>query len=389
MPLQQDVIDRLLIAKDLLNKIRFVPTARPDRITLARHILTAHDTADLAIAGIARHLNKLPQGQHFYLMDYFPKIRECHPKEEVPGRDYFAQLNTVRNNIKHHGIFPDMQQWHRVAERTYEYISVWCEKYLSISIDDLDESALISNADVKILVNKAKEKLNQGDYKGVLEEVAFAMQTLFDSNKALRNLVVGHARAEDAIKLSAFGVHSNDFLALQEFLPSLIYRPGGAGRLFIKWSQGKFGHPANWTQSTAEFSLRTFVNVTLRIQDAEWIPGAIDFSFVYEHRITAKVDGVEIVQERRRGGLLGSSERVVVRTLRQGESIRGDVTEKRDSWLAMLEGREPEHVLSIHNFDGGIWGEVEADKVDVTCVPRNRPFVQEHFPDLSELDYNP
>ena len=30
MPLQQDVIDRILIAKDLMNRVRFVPGARPD-----------------------------------------------------------------------------------------------------------------------------------------------------------------------------------------------------------------------------------------------------------------------------------------------------------------------------------------------------------------------
>jgi hypothetical protein len=74
MPLQQDIVERLLVAKDLLSRIRFVPTARPDRVTLARHILTAHDAAELAVAAIARHVGRLPPGPQVYLMDYFPGI---------------------------------------------------------------------------------------------------------------------------------------------------------------------------------------------------------------------------------------------------------------------------------------------------------------------------
>jgi hypothetical protein len=43
----QEVLDRLLVAKGLLSQIRDLPTTRPDRITLARQILTAHDAAEL------------------------------------------------------------------------------------------------------------------------------------------------------------------------------------------------------------------------------------------------------------------------------------------------------------------------------------------------------
>ncbi len=108
MPIQQDVIERPLIAKEFLNRIRFVPTVRPDRIALARHILACHDAADLAIAGIARHLDKLPEGAQVYFMDYFPKIKESHPTDEVPGREYFAQLNRVRTKTR--GL-PSMNSW--------------------------------------------------------------------------------------------------------------------------------------------------------------------------------------------------------------------------------------------------------------------------------------
>jgi len=74
MTLAADVVDRLLLGKFLLGHIRSTPVARPDRLTIARHLLAAHDAAELVIAGIAQHLECLPPSPKTYLMDYFEKI---------------------------------------------------------------------------------------------------------------------------------------------------------------------------------------------------------------------------------------------------------------------------------------------------------------------------
>jgi len=375
----QDVIDRLLVAKDLLEKIRFLPIANPDRYTVARFVLTAHDAAELAIAGIARHIGITPKSPQTYLMNYFPLIKNQHPKDEVPGRAYFSQLNTARNGIKHTGVFPDPKQWFHVGEKTHSYVSNWCKSYLNISFDDLDESDMISDPDVKKQYNIARDVLAQDDYKGVLENLALALYSVFENNQALRNLRVGEPRAEDALKLSAFGVHANEFLALQEFLPN-VYQAK------INWEQEKFGHPANWRQNVAEFCLKTFVSVALRIQDAEWIPGAIDFELVYEHKITALVDNVEIVQEKSKG-FLEPSEKVVVRTLKKGETIRGKVEKKRGPLIAAITRQEYKSVLSFINYEEGIWGEIEEDKIRVICVPKDTETVRKNFPNLPEQEY--
>ena len=390
MPLSQDVVDPLLVAKGMLARVRFLPAVRPDRISLSQTILTAHDAAELALAAIARHLNRLPESPQTYLMQYFPAIKREHPDEAVAGREYFSQLNRVRTDIKHHGIFPDPQQWYRVGERTYEYVSEWCRKYLGLSLDDLDESALIGNQEVKQFYDKAVEAFQREQYKESLEYLAYAAETLFRSNQALRNLSVGKARAEDAIKLAAFGVHANDYLALQEFFPSLIYYRGD---LVVKWDQKKYGHPGNWGKAEVEFSLKTFVDVALRIQDADWIPGAIEFDFIYEHKITALVDGVEIVQEK--GPF--STERRVVATLKKGESLRCHVSRKEYNFLnSFIEqfssavGATPKYnILSILSMNPVFWGEVQAEKVHVTCVPKDKEFVRKYFPDLPEVEYEP
>ncbi len=206
---------------------------------------------------------------------------------------------------------------------------------------------------------------------------------------------MGRARAEDAIKLAAFGVHANDYLALQEFLPLVTYDGDHYG---FRWEQGKYGHPGNWTKAAAEFSLKTFVNVALRIQDADWIPGAIEFNLLYEHKITASVDGVEIIQEKPSGGGIFdrlTPERAVIRTLKKGESLRCQVLQKERSLsfatglLSDFVGKEKNPILSICSFDPLLWGEVQADKVHVTCVPKDSELVRKYFPDLPEVEHEP
>jgi hypothetical protein len=384
--LNQNVIDRLLIAKDLLKEIRFTPIATPDRHTIARSILTSHDAAELAIAGIANHLEVTPKEK--YLMKYFPEIAKTHPGESVPGNDYFSALNDARVAIKHKGLFPDSKQWVRVGENTYKYISEWCNKYLSISFDDLDESDMISDPKVKKQYDIAKEAFAKDDFKGVLENLAVALYLLFISNKALRNLVVGTPRAEDALKLSAFGVHANEFLALQEFLPN-VSDVQIEGKSKVQWEQSRYGHPANWRKDAAKFCLNTFLGVALRIQDAEWIPGAIDFDLVYEHRITALFDNVEIVNEVS-DGLLGQRTRKVLRTLKKGESLRGKVERKSPSYSDFWGGGTILSYPSFFRFTNlseMIIGEVESDKVSVACVPKEEDWLPKYFPDLPELEY--
>jgi hypothetical protein len=233
-----------------------------------------------------------------------------------------------------------------------------------------------------------------------LEHLAYAAGTLFRSNQALRNLTVGKARAEDAIKLAAFGVHANDYLALQEFLPSITH-DRDRDQYVVKWEQKKYGHPGNWTRAAAEFSLKTFVDVALRIQDAEWIPGAIEFGILYEYKITALVDDVKIIQEKPNkqsgiSGFLGQPERIIVKVLQKGESLRGELFPKEKPFslttglLSDVLGKKEENpVFLIFSRDPFIWGEVQAEMVHITCVPRDSEIIRQHFPDLPEVEYEP
>src|SRR6202521_316265 len=195
MPLNPEALDRLLLSKSFLEKIRFQPVAVHDRHTLAANIIAAHDAAELAIAGVCDQLGCLPQKGVSYLMDYFESYKGAR-HADLYARDYFRNLNSTRNLLKHQGLFPDARQWSRVGETVFQHITKWCWDDLTESFAELDESALLLDTNVKRLYDEAKQSARQGDYKDTLEKLALALSVVFKENVALRGFEAGNANTE-------------------------------------------------------------------------------------------------------------------------------------------------------------------------------------------------
>lgn len=370
----------------------FLPETETNTFSIAKRIFIAHNAIEIGISAIAEQIEALPKKRERYLMDYFDPIRaKKHNNRDVSGKEYCRQLNIVRGNLKHGMILPNSTQWMSVINKTYDYLDVWCQEYLKISLNDLDNSVLINDPDIKELYENAKKELSSGNYRQVLELLAKATYLLFEKNSALRSLQVGTARAEDAIKLAAFGVHANDFLALQDFLPE-VFRTSNEN-ILIRWKQESFGHPGNWREDTASFCLKAFLDLVLKIQNAGWIPGPINFLSIYEHEIEAIKDGVEIWSENWKGGLSGNLERQVVKVMEKGERIRGMVTREKKSSLNLLglhqeSDKEPEKISIISRklFSEFSILYVFLQDVKITCVARESDFVKEYFPNLQNID---
>jgi len=169
--LKPQVLDRLLLSKSFLDRVRFQPIAPNDRHVLAGNIIAAHDAAELAIATIADELGCSPaNGGKTYSIDYFDPIEKAM-NLAAHGRDYFRQLNIVRNQLKYQGLFPDSRQWARVAESVHQHVTKWCSNYLKIHFGQLDESVLLLDADVKRPYDEAKQNLSAGNFQKSLEKI--------------------------------------------------------------------------------------------------------------------------------------------------------------------------------------------------------------------------
>ena len=88
-------------------------------------------------------------------------------------------------------------------------------------------------------------------------------------------------------------------------------------------------------------------------------------------------------------GILDPKEKVVVHTLKKGESICGKITRKVDYMTAALLRQEYKPLLNFMSYheEPLIFGDIEEDKVCITCIPKDNEIIREYFPDLSEIKY--
>jgi hypothetical protein len=392
----EETVFRLLLAKSLLDPTRTHSVAEPDSFFLAQQLLRAHDAAELVMAAVAQHCQA--RTQENYLMLYVSAV-EKKTEKAVDGKEHLSQMSQARNGLKHYGNLPNEKQWVRVTEKVYEYAEKWCREFLDIDLATLDQSALLQLSEVRQLYADAETKKGAGDYQGALESLGKALHVVFEENAALRGLHAGVPRSEDAIKLAGYGVHGNDYLALQEFLPT-INEDKETGELTPQWEQTELGHPGNWRKNAVEFCLRAFLDIALKIQNASWIPGAIEFEALYEYKVTA-LRPVDVLGDLPVDGESGGE---VLRSLREGESIAAKdvkVQQAGSSLRSLLAALNPPlgafgsqkswppylEVLLRDDFRRGYITPPEA--VAVTCVPRDSEAVKRYFPELPEIPWQP
>jgi hypothetical protein len=330
MNLRKEVLHRLLLAKSILSPARATVWGQPNPHLVARQVLTAHDAADLAFAAIAGHMGTYPAKSRA------PSMIECLALIGAEGKKhaaYFTGLSNARDSLKHVGNLPNTNQWVSVGEDVFERLSEICSATLGISLDDLDETELLISENVRGYLVAAKAARASQDFKLVLEELAKALFSALEDAPSLRTIQVGRARAEDALKLTAFGVSANEFLRLQEFLPMVSAFPSGPDLQLeiegVLWKQSKFGHPGNWRDEVADFCISTCRSVALSIQNAPPVPYPHDFSNAYEYKVTAGEDQVEVWEdladeEKHRIEVLSDKarpSRAPKRSLKKGESV--------------------------------------------------------------------
>jgi hypothetical protein len=302
-------------------------------------------------------------------------------------------LNGVRNSLKHTGILPNTKQWGLVGRETFAKLSDICSTCLGLTLDEIDESALLNNDEVRAHILFARTAMENQQYKDALEEVGKALSVLLDANTSLWDIRVGEAKAEFAIKLSSFGVPANDFLRLQEFLPQVSRL--GEGPFSITWKQSEFGHPGNWNENAARFCLESFLQIAPRIQDAKWIPGAVELWYFYDYRVTAKEDNVEIWEEVQSKRILLHEPLTTKRKigqLQKGESRTFSAIHQPlvVDWHDQVEN-EFFRIVKLHDDSSysalfpGPMKFVFLDKVSIDCVPKN--WRLEEFPDLQEIPW--
>jgi len=397
MKLRKEVLNRLLLAKSILSPAVNGLPGQTNAHVIARQVLNAHDAADLVFAAIADQQSKLSAKGRA------PAMIECLDLIGTKGRKhaaYFKQLNDARNSLKHVGNLPSTQQWSRVTEDVSERLSSVCLSTLRVRLEDVDELEFLQSDDVKVHLRAARQYARSRDFRAALEETARALSVAFWEHPDHWTIRVGRADAGDALKLAAYGVPANDFLRLQEFLP--MASRTGSEPLEVLWKQSQFGHPGNWREDVARFCINAALGVALGIQDASRAPSAIELRGLYEYKVTAIEDQVEIWEDLIRDHLqethgIARPFRIHKSFLAKGESITvSGYAEPLVSDDVSSTGESIKRVrVSPSNFDSifprARAGYVNLSQVRVTCVPheylKHKDTFGDRFQHLSEIPW--
>ena len=197
-----EVLHRLLLSKSLL-AARTASQGGPSPHLVARQVLSAHDAADLTFAAIADHQRKLTTGKS-------PSMLQCLELIDSKKKHaaYFKQLNDARNSLKHVGNLPNNNQWATVSQDVFDKLARLCEETLGVSLEDLDESVLLVNEEARTHLDAAKLAKQSQNFKLALEELGTALYISLEA-PPVGDAVVGRPNAEDALKLTAYGVSAN------------------------------------------------------------------------------------------------------------------------------------------------------------------------------------
>ena|ERR1700722_6134810 len=395
MTLRREVLHRILLAKSILFPGLNTPPGEPNPFLIAKLILNAHDAADLVFAGIADQKRKLSAKSKS------PSMLECLELIGTQGKKYagyFKQLNDARNSLKHVGNLPNTNQWARVGTDVFEKLSTLCRETLGKNLTDLDEIELLENADVQTHLLNAKRLRDADQFQFALAEVGKALHFALLTRIDLWEIRVGHAKAEDALKLTAFGIPANDFLRLQEFLPRISQAAPDAP-FEAAWKQSRYGHPANWRIDVVDFCIDTCLEVALGIQGASPVPDAIEFDFVYRYRVTAKKDHVEVWEDLIDDHLEDAYAngprpfRTLKRYLSGGESISvSPFTKPLVTDDLSLAGEAIKRVRVSYTGFSAIFAQgraefVNLDDVEITCVPQRNDMLHERYHNLPEMPW--
>ena len=273
--IRSEVLQRLLFAKSLLRNAEPLCTSQASTFDFAQGLLLLHDAAEAGLGAIADQLHA-PLSPTMYLLSYYDKIKEADPKKrEVPYRTNLRNLNTIRSNIKHKGIFPNQRESLHYPSTVFALMQEVCQQYLRINFRQLSLSDLIEEEIRKEFIVRAQLAIEREDYEAALVALATADSVMFrpgaqETISAARTS--GYVFKDPygvrlVLDLLAAGIDVEKYRAFRDLIPTVGWRFGGEEgcKIEYKWDEA-FGHEANWTEANARRALDFCIDCALKMQ---------------------------------------------------------------------------------------------------------------------------
>lgn len=373
--IREEVFNRIIFAKKLYKDGELSCNIENDQMIFAKGLLLLHDATENVLGAIADHVG-VKLKDRTYILNYFDLIEKADAqKRTLPYMTQIRNLTTIRNNIKHQGIFPDIKNNAHFPSTVYQLITDICQTYLGLDFSSINLKNLIRNKKVLNFINIAEKEIADGMIKEGLICLAFAMYYICESSMTLA--VPGYLfKQEEVIYTEPYGSNQTIDLLQNRVDPYLYHRFKNltplvgrnikTGKLTYWWDK-TYGHPANWTERNAKFCLDFCIDTTLKFQrEKDEGYTIINYQLIFEDIIEPVEEEAIFWDQSKHPPEIASplGPRKKVFTLKKGDSIVGYATDDKD--------RLDEWEIFSHDerFKGILFSFVFKKEVKVTCKKR-------------------
>lgn len=343
--LSSTVLDRLVLAKQLLSRYEELCRSTRDKFRFSQGVLCLHDAVELVLLAVGEGIQaEIDQGTKFE--GYFTKINEklkSIGKSTIGYPPNYRKINRLRNDIKHSGALPEPSGVLMdliYLERTLQaLVFEFFERPLS-SISFVDS---IGNAGIRTSLENARVSIEDGKFTEAAHLLAKA-----------RHLAVGHifvkgpfffklAKIPDTkipkisweesrdgaqdLFLLKHGIDIFSFRQLTLLLPRAGVNPKTGD---LEFESKDYAHEMNWTSDNLRWALDLLSEIAVKMES----PGPIElrheidcFDFVAE--VTSDSATVYDRPRESASDLLRRGEPIVqwepVIELKKGEVLKGKI----------------------------------------------------------------
>lgn len=182
---QPHIIFRLILAKTLFKTGLEFCDAKTDVFNFSHGLIALHDALDNFTGAVATHLNiSLPQESKFLatLNLIQEHERQTDSSFQLISRNELVQLNTLRNNIKHQGITPNIAHNKALIGPIVSFFKEYSRKYFDLEWDVISLADLIKKKETQEALKKVEKLIEDEKYKDALNEMAIVKFQVFDES---------------------------------------------------------------------------------------------------------------------------------------------------------------------------------------------------------------
>ncbi|MBV9067347.1 MAG: hypothetical protein JO231_01460 [Acidobacteria bacterium] len=176
--MDESVLYRLLLAR------RFLDSAarhleQTDVHGRAVAVVSAHDALDNFLGALASHLN-VHIAEDLTMLRTYDRIGSGG--HSLGSRTKVAQLNALRNDVKHLGLSPNPAVVRQLIAEITAFADATAKAFIGRPLSRIQFVDLIREDDVRSSMQKIRALIDSGEYRPALEQMAHVIYRVYESH---------------------------------------------------------------------------------------------------------------------------------------------------------------------------------------------------------------